>query len=983
MKKHVQFCTKILAGIIICLGIFSAISLPWEKQYAKQSSSMQITAICPNKIAVIMQDAVTIPIEQSIQKLPFITAISSTTTDSASTITVELDNLSPEITTAKLQLISAVQTIPFATEEKVNLQFEDSTHESEVIFQFFLTSTSPNISFGELSTLAKSLFEKIMQIQNVQNVVMQGIGSTHNQLKVDLKKLQRQGISISSFWNQLEQYQQQNNVGTTQTKQISLGIYPLSTEELATAFLYGSLGRISLEALLLEPPKVVTTRESSQIRINGQDGIQFAIYKKKSASTIPTANLIQTACKEFSKEIPAANSLITIWNNSATEIKKTFTSSCKIFFSGLGIASVLLVIFFGKQVAIWSIGGTLFSLCGMLCAIKLGGGILYFPTLYGMLFFSGLSLCTCIFTTRKYQLQQQNFSATNNVFCNLRTVGMLTIAVIPVQYFPDITTHWIKEISLYFCIFSGVNFFTCGFFLPVLLGSKTNFPTNKESKHFQQIAFLYEKIYRKYFSNKRLCVVLWVGLLLSIFLLTHFPLFSWEEKSISSVKVTGDFYEISSLQETQNQLIPLENFLKEFIKPSTGDFYTTVGARGKKSTFEMVCKFSNTFPSEQFVKDLQKECTFLSKLQRSSLFTQGDFTQKEKTTFLEITGSNDALRSRATWDTAQYLRDSPEIEQIIRSDEFISESIFIEPSAEKIFSAGISLQHLQENLRMYFKSLLITPDILTHPQALPIRIEVLLKDFEEDLAIPILEKIEISTKQGKIPLQHLAKIYKKKHPNILLRKNGQATTSLQIVLHEDVMNPPKFFKNLLKNFKEFPNQYKGLSVFLKRSNKAFPGEFLTILGASIVGMWMFFLVSYTRSLLLIFVICGLWCPSFIQMSSNIFFAKQMDNMLSIFYFWVTFSGFLITFTSFVDPKLISRTGPTKSFQNFVEPPDIFITTLIIIGFFLPGILPIEKDVNLILFQNHLLFLVGNLLISSILMLYFLNIFTSHKIAVND
>lgn len=336
----------VLLFLITGLGLYSYHTLPRETMPEIEIPFVSVTVAYPGVAPEDMESLVTIPIERKLLGAPGVKQISSTSSEGASTITVEFEPDEPldeAVQRVRDKVDQAKPDLPVEAEDAI-VQEARAT-DQPVVF----VNLTGSIGLDQLTQIAEDLETEIESLPGVFEVELSGEVEREIQIIVDPVRLAHYRVSLMD----LIQLTQSENVNT-----------PAGAMEVGEAkYLMRVPGEIKgadeLRDLVVKQGEtgVVYLRDLAEIRdgfkpvqtysrLDGQPSITLTVTKRSGENVIQVADRVKALVAQAQESLPAGVTL-KVTADTSKEIRNRVRTLEDGILSGMVLVVAVLFMFLG------------------------------------------------------------------------------------------------------------------------------------------------------------------------------------------------------------------------------------------------------------------------------------------------------------------------------------------------------------------------------------------------------------------------------------------------------------------------------------------------------------------------------------------------------------------------------------------------------------------------------------------------------------
>jgi cobalt-zinc-cadmium resistance protein CzcA len=354
-----RFLVVVIALLLFIWGVLSFESLPIEAYPDVANNYVQIITQWPGRAAEEVEQQVTIPLEISMNGLPHLEHLRSTSLFGLSSLMLVFDDQSDnDWNRAKVLERLAQVTLP------QNLQPQMGTDYSPVgqIYWYTLHSTNPQYDLMELKALEDWVLEKTFKsIPDVVDVSSFGGSTKEYQVRIDPEKLIAYGLGIG----QVEQQLANNNVnaggsfieaGLQQINVRSIGLVARNTDIAKTVIKTqnGASIRIGNLAEVLQGPRIRLGRIGKAIHrtdgkiLDNDDVVEGIVLLRKGADSDQVLKNIHAKVEELNSNILPRGVKVVPFLDRSDLVHFTTHTVLHNLTEGIVLVSIILFLFLGN-----------------------------------------------------------------------------------------------------------------------------------------------------------------------------------------------------------------------------------------------------------------------------------------------------------------------------------------------------------------------------------------------------------------------------------------------------------------------------------------------------------------------------------------------------------------------------------------------------------------------------------------------------------
>jgi hydrophobe/amphiphile efflux-1 (HAE1) family protein len=581
--------------VIVLFGIIGYTRLGVREYPAIDPPTVNVRTNYAGANAEIIENQITEPLEKSINGIPGIRTISSTSAVGNSNITVEFD-LSTDLESAtndvRDKVSQSIRNLPQDIDAPPVVNKSDANSD----FIIILAIQSPSKGLLELSDYAENVLQNRFQtIPEVSAVNIIGQKRPSMRIWMDLDKMNAQNIAFTDISNALSK----ENIEMPSGK-----IYGNKTELTIKA-----LGRMSTEEdfrnMILRADGQGITRLSDVARVeigpenleqtwrmNGVSAVGLAIVPQPGANYVNIANEFDRRLKEITDSDQSGDIIFTKLIDNTINIKKSLKEVKETLI--IALCLVILVIFFffrNWAVAIRPLIDIPISLIATFSIMYFAGFSINILTLLGIVLATGLVVDDGIVVTENiFKKMEAGMSrrqaaiegSKEIIFVVLSTSLTLAVVFLPVLFLEGFVGSLFREFAIVVSSATLISAFVSLTITPVLNvylgGNNHGWFYNKTEPFFRSFENGYRNLLSAFIKVKWIAWVLILACGVSIYYLMNTlqsELAPLEDKSTFRITMSGQ--EGASFDFMRKIANNLETFMMDSIPHRTFSFFSVPG----------------------------------------------------------------------------------------------------------------------------------------------------------------------------------------------------------------------------------------------------------------------------------------------------------------------------------------------------------------------------------------------------------------------
>lgn len=902
MKKLIHYFTgkpllvNLFTIFIIIVGTFALSRINKEGYPKVDRRRMYITTIYPGASPDEVELNVTIPLEDAIKGLNGIKEYSSVSKENYSSLRVYFDDDIKDLEKVKSDLRRAIDNTQLPAEISKRPQiFEWKVSAIPVLEIAFF---SKGKSYRHLRTRAKDLKKKLMQIGYVSQIDERNILDKEVKIKLNLKKLNDNYISIQEVINILQMNNFEITGGTykdgNKDKIISVFSKLETIQDVRNIILRSTFEGNKI--YLKDVAHVIDgfEEEHTRIRLNGEPGLSLLVTKKEDSDVIKTVDAVKVEIEKFRESLKGEDlEIVYLWDMSqqTRERLKIVQNNAII---GLILVVVILFIFMNFKNAFWTAVGIPFSVAFAIIFMKYFGVTINSVSLMGIIVVMGMVVDDAIVISEnifRHQIEGKSpreaadigtAEMANPVMTSIVTTIVSFLALYNLK---GIIGEFSKEIPLVVIFVLGGSLLEALFILPSHITHKWR-ATKKSIKIVDRkfVIFLrekYKKLLRVVLKWRYAVVPVFIGL----FFLAYFALFSgkvlkfvaFPSDETVKIYVSGNVSKGQNLDYTSKKVRLFEKRLSEYSSNVLKSYSVEIGEIGYPEKFgmqiDLTPAFSRKITGDEIVSDLR---SFVS---NNHSFTNIVFQQETggpplgRAIRVELIGNNNKKRRELADDMVKYLNSIEGIRDLTRSDEENRRKLKIIVDYEKAARVGVSPISIGQTIRTAYNGVIATK--LQTPDEL-VEYRVVLQDRYKD-RLSTLYSLYVPNYQNKlIKLSTLIRIKEVPLVSKIDHYNGDRNTIIETDMDKGKITPTEVLEKMKKDYKNFERDNPGFRISIGGEAKESEATISEMLSAFLIALVaiLFILILLFRSIGQAFVVILAIPFSFI----GIAFALVTHNM---------------------------------------------------------------------------------------------------------
>ncbi len=337
--------TSLFMAAILAFGLMSYFSLPVSDLPPVEYPTIQVTANLPGANPDIMASSVATPLEKSFSNIPGVESMSSSNTNSSTTITLQFD-FSRTLDSAALDVQSAISRA--SGELPRNMLAPPSFRKVNPAQRpiVFLALTSDTMTLGALNEYAENLIgRRLSMINGVAQVQIFGAQKYAVRIEVDPDRLAARQVGLEEI--RAAMAQQNVNLPAGSMHGFTKAFTVQSNSQLSTADQFKPLVIAYRNGNPVRLVDVANVRDSvanerSFFWVNGKPGMVVAVQKQPGANTVEVVDAVKSQLPALRQNMTAGINL-DVQFDASRNIRESIEDVKFTLYLTIGL--VILVIF--------------------------------------------------------------------------------------------------------------------------------------------------------------------------------------------------------------------------------------------------------------------------------------------------------------------------------------------------------------------------------------------------------------------------------------------------------------------------------------------------------------------------------------------------------------------------------------------------------------------------------------------------------------
>ena len=339
--------TILLMASLALAGFFGYRQLPIAAIPRIDVPSIQVSATYPGASPDTMAVSVAAPLERQFATIAGVTAITSSSTEGSTNVTLEFD-LSRNIDSAALDVQSAISVaagrLPSDLPAPPNFR-KVNPADSPVIFLALTSTTAPSQEINEFAD--KVMSPRLSMLPGVAQVNINGAQKRAVRIRYDLDALAARGIAIEELRQAVTSLSSVSPIGSIRTERQIYILETKSAEPTAAYFRPVIVAwRNGAPVRLGDIARVDDSVENEEARaeFNGQRSIIVSVQRQPDANTVSVTDAVRALLPQFNAEIPPTITLEILSDRS--ESIRDSVHDVQLTLIGTAILVVLVILAF-------------------------------------------------------------------------------------------------------------------------------------------------------------------------------------------------------------------------------------------------------------------------------------------------------------------------------------------------------------------------------------------------------------------------------------------------------------------------------------------------------------------------------------------------------------------------------------------------------------------------------------------------------------
>ena len=863
---------NLLVLFILIFGFWNLQQINKEGYPKVDRKRIYITTIFPGASPEEVESGVTIPIENALSGIEGILKYVSVSQENVSRITVYIDPEYKELEKVKADIRRAVDNITLPKEVTKNPAFFEWKVSQFPVIEVAIFSDT--LSYAELRTRALDLEKKLKTIPYVSGIIENAILDREIKIKLDLKKLNDNYISVQEVINAI----QINNF------EITGGSYNYKNEErLLTVTsklktikdIQNVIIRSTFEGnkiYLKDIAKIEDGFEdkSTVIHLNGQQGVSLMVQKKDNADIMRTVDAVKAAVKEYQLSLGKTDLDFTyIWDLSAeTRNRLEIVQTNAI----MGLVLVLLVLFLlmDAKNAIWTAMGIPTAVAFAVIMMPLFGVTINSVSLLGIVVVMGMVVDDAIVISEniyRHRLMgkspiKASIDGTIEVaYPVIGTVITTIVAFVPLYTLKGIIGDFAKEIPFVVIAVLAGSLIEALLILPNHLnhnwfGKMKPASEMKERKFMVALRRGYEKSLNFVLKWYILLILVFGGL----FYVSYYVLFSghvlkfipFPSNQSTHFEFNGEVTDGQMLNFTLTKVKKIEEFLSVYPTNVMVSYVSSVGELGFPEKFHMEVNLTpdsvRKIKADDIISNLRVYMDDVGGFTNVVFAVESGGPPMGRAIRIEIIGNDNLKRKEIADIITKYLLAIDGVYDIVRSDEENKKATKVMINYDMAAKVGVSPIVIAQTVRTAFHGVIASS--LQTPEDL-VNYRVVLDDMYKNKLGTLNQLYVMNFKNVLITLPSLIIMKDDKLVSKIDHYNGDRNTIIEADLLNAKITAKELYDKIVKDFGDFKEKYPGFQMEIGGEAESTQETIDSMISAAILAgvLILFILILLFRSII--------------------------------------------------------------------------------------------------------------------------------------
>jgi multidrug efflux pump subunit AcrB len=493
IKNHVF--TNLSFALVLLIGFVSYKNLPREQDPTVNFNWIQVTTIYPGASAEDVEQKVTLPMEEAIEKLQDMKFVSSNSRESISSILIRFQDVGERVFDKRVSdLRREIQNV----EDKLPIEVE-----RPLIYEITSSNAFPSATVlvhaaandENLREKARSVERDLARIEGVDRVQATALHEPEIQIRFDVNKLQTLGLSPLDITDTVRMFFKDISAGSaniakerwlvrvdgTTVEPSVIANLPIMSANLLHQIRVGDVATVSRARA--KPDKLVSYQ--------GRPAVMLAIMKREKSNTLELVQKVNDYINEKNSNADGLSVIVTLADDQTLITKNALNIMQTNAIYGLLFVMLITWLFLGSKISILITIGIPFTLAGTFFTLELLGQTLNTSVFLGIVIALGMLVDDAVVVVESIYNRLRH--GVTNVFKAIQdglyevispvTASVLTTmaAFLPLMLMPGVLGQFMMVIPMVVTIALAISLIEAFWMLPGhIMASKVNFvnPSN-------------------------------------------------------------------------------------------------------------------------------------------------------------------------------------------------------------------------------------------------------------------------------------------------------------------------------------------------------------------------------------------------------------------------------------------------------------------------------------------------------------------------
>lgn len=892
MGKLVNFfvnrplATNLICIVAIALGLISFFKLNRQATPLVDMDQLRIVSIVPAASPEDIELSVTTKLEEAIEGVAGIQKHFSHSSEARSTIEVFIDPEAEDKEKVKSdirQAIDAVTDLPEEMEDRPIIQ--ELRVDEFVVYE--LAIILDKYDAKRISTIARDLKRKLLDFDEVSEVLYGSVPDREVKIKLDPQKLRFYQVGIDEVINVIQENKIRLSAGKLETPERERNLVTISDfvnpKDIAQLVIRSTAaGKRIIIADVAEIEDGFAEQESI-VHYNGERGGSVLIKKKANADIIELVEKIEALKKTYQASAQEDVKLLTTWDFSVnTRVRLDIVSSNLA--AGFVLVLMILFLFLDYRIAMWTAFGIpiaisialifLPSLDVTINSVSLCGMIL----VLGMIVDDAIIVAESVYSKIESGLESHAAALDGTLAVISPVFGTIVtsiIAFVPLYFLPGMIGDFSVEVPTVVNTMLIGSFLEAVFILPAHLAHRKKVKQGKSYKAptppGQFLIIIFQKLYTRFLKvalrNISISTIIVVILVSAGFYLaakqTRFQMFDLSQAN--RIHFMGKFDEDASLEFTEKGVQEIEKIVASLPSGIVNTYKSNIGVEGNFKGARYAS--SNSFLLEVVLtpfneRDFTAEqvAEFVLSESKQKLADSLDVIDSEidaegppvgRPLEIRVSGDETEIRYEIIEKLLDTLKDYP-VSEVIADNKSAKDSINLIPDYPRLAQSGLSVSNIANTIRAAVDGVVVSY-LQTPIERVPFR--VLVEGRDEAYEDPLAGLLVRNQFGNLVPIKGIMKEERVEAPRKIMHYNAHPSNLITANIKKGA-TAGAIYKQLESQLIELRKDYPNYSIEIggeaKESDK-FINEIILLLALAIIGIYAW-LVLQLNSLIQPFMV---------------------------------------------------------------------------------------------------------------------------------